>query len=77
MEAVRRGEGLTYTARCFVDKDIQAGQLVELSSESDAGGYYIVTRSGVLRPPVRAFAKWLKQQAAPEASTGTSQAKSL
>ncbi|MGH6892116.1 MAG: LysR family transcriptional regulator [Dongiaceae bacterium] len=64
MEAVRRGDGLTYTARCFVDKEIRSGQLLELSSENDTGGYYIVTRPGVLRPPVHAFVKWLKQQAA-------------
>ena len=64
MEAVRRGDGLTYTARCFVERDIQSGQLVVLSSEKNIGGYYIVTRPGSLRPPVRAFVKWLKQQAA-------------
>ncbi len=66
MEAVRRGDGLTYTARTFVDEEIRSGQLVELSSENDTGGYYIVTRPGVLRPPVRAFVKWLKRQAATE-----------
>jgi len=64
MEAVRRGDGLTYTARCFVDREIRSGQLVVLSSENNTGGYYIVTRPGVLRPPVRAFVRWLKQQAA-------------
>lgn len=64
MEAVRRGDGLTYTARCFVEREIQSGQLVVLSSEKDVGGYYIVTRPGVPRPPVRAFVRWLKQQAA-------------
>jgi LysR family glycine cleavage system transcriptional activator len=68
MEAVRRGDGLTYTARCFVDKEIRSGQLVVLSSENDAGGYYIVTRPDVLRPPVRAFVKWLKHQAAADSS---------
>ena len=70
MAAVRRGDGLTYTARIFVDAEIQSGQLVELSSESDVGGYYIVTRPGVLRPPVRAFVKWLKHQAAAETPKG-------
>ena len=64
MEAVRRGDGLTYTARCFVEREIQSGQLVMLSSEKNVGGYYIVTRPGVPRPPVRAFVRWLKQQAA-------------
>ena len=70
MAAVRRGDGLTYTARIFVDAEIQSGQLVELSSESDVGGYYIGTRPGVLRPPVRAFVKWLKHQAAAETPKG-------
>ena len=69
MEAVRRGDGLTYTARCFVDKEIRSGQLLELSSENDTGGYYIATRPGVLRPPVRAFVKWLKRQAETETAT--------
>jgi LysR family glycine cleavage system transcriptional activator len=63
MEAVRRGDGLTYTVRRFVEEEIQSGQLLELSSESDVGGFYIVTRPGVLRPPVRAFVHWLRRQA--------------
>jgi LysR family glycine cleavage system transcriptional activator len=62
MDSVRRGHGLTFTARSFVDKDIQAGLLVELFSETDFGGYYIVTRPGVLRPPVLYFVNWLKRQ---------------
>ncbi len=62
MDAVRRGHGLTYTARSFVNKDIQAGLLVELFSESDFGGYYIVTRPGTLRPPVLSFVNWLRVQ---------------
>ena len=61
MDAVRRGHGLTYTARSFVDKDIQAGLLVELFSETDFRGYYIVTRPGVLRPPVLSFVNWLRR----------------
>ncbi len=62
MDAVRRGHGLTFTARSFVNKDIQAGLLVELFSEADFGGYYIVTRPGALRAPVLSFANWLKRQ---------------
>ena len=69
MDAVRRGDGLTYTARCFVDKEIRSGRLMVLSSENNTGGYYIVTRPGVLRPPVRAFVNWLKQHAATQSST--------
>jgi LysR family glycine cleavage system transcriptional activator len=62
MDAVRRGHGLTFTARNFVEKDIEAGLLVELFSEVDLGEYYIVTRSGVLRSPVLSFVNWLKRQ---------------
>lgn len=64
MEAVRRGDGITYTARPFVEKEIQSGQLVELFAEKAFGTYYIQTPPGVPRPPVKAFVKWLKQQAA-------------
>lgn len=62
MDAVRRGHGVTFTARRFVDKDIQSGHLVELFSESDLFGYYLVTRPGVLRPSVRLFVNWITQQ---------------
>ncbi len=64
MEAVRRGDGITNTARPFVAEEIRSGQLIELFSDSAFGTYYIQTRPGVLRPPVRAFVKWLKRQAA-------------
>jgi LysR family glycine cleavage system transcriptional activator len=62
MDAVRRGHGLTFTARSFVEKDIQAGLLVELFSESDFAGYYIITHPGVLRSPVLLFVNWLGRQ---------------
>jgi LysR family glycine cleavage system transcriptional activator len=64
MEAVRRGDGITYTARPFVDEEIRSGRLVELFSEPAFGIYYIKTRLGVLRHPVKIFVQWLKQQAA-------------
>jgi LysR family transcriptional regulator, glycine cleavage system transcriptional activator len=63
MEAVARGDGLTQTARCFVEPQIESGQLVELFSERDMGGYHIVTRPGPQRAPVRSFIRWLKRQA--------------
>jgi LysR family glycine cleavage system transcriptional activator len=64
MEAVRRGDGITYTARPFVEQELRSGQLIELFSDEAFGTYYIATRPGVLRPPVKTFVKWLKQQAA-------------
>jgi LysR family glycine cleavage system transcriptional activator len=66
MEAVRRGDGITYTARPWVAEELRAGQLIELFSDKAFGIYYIVTRPGVLRRPVTTFVKWLKCQAAVE-----------
>lgn len=43
LEAVRHGDGVTYTARCFVEDDINSGRLAVLSSEKDSGGYYLVS----------------------------------
>jgi LysR family glycine cleavage system transcriptional activator len=62
MDAVRRGHGLTFTARSFVERDIKAGLLVECFSESDVGAYYIVTRSDRLRSSVLSFVNWLGRQ---------------
>jgi len=70
MEAVRRGDGITYTARPWVDDELRSGALIELFSDRAFGTYYIVTRPGTLRPPVKVFVKWLKQQAAADATSG-------
>ena len=64
MEAVRRGDGITYTVRPFVEKEIKSGQLIELFADKAFGTFYIQTPPGVPRPPVKAFVQWLKQQAA-------------
>jgi DNA-binding transcriptional LysR family regulator len=69
MEAVRRGDGITYTARPWVEDELRSGALIELFSDRAFGTYYIVTRPGMLRPPVKAFVKWLKQQAATETTS--------
>jgi DNA-binding transcriptional LysR family regulator len=60
MEAVRRGDGITYTARAFFQDEIRSGQVVVLHSESAFGHYYIETCPGVMRPPVKTFVNWLK-----------------
>ncbi len=64
MDAVRRGDGITYTARPWVAEELRSGELVELFSDEAFGTYYIQTRPGVLRPPVKTFVEWLKRQAA-------------
>lgn len=65
MDAARDGQGVAVVAYVFVERDIQAGRLVLLSMDERQGaGYHVVTRSGVQRPPVRAFVRWLKRTAA-------------
>lgn len=64
LEAVRRGEGISAVAEAFVAEDIAAGRLQVLFGETRSDkGYYIVTRPGVMRPPLRDFATWLRRAA--------------
>ena len=63
MSAVRRGDGITYTARAFFREDLKAGRIVELFSEKAFGRYYLETASGPLRPQVRKFVEWLRTKA--------------
>ncbi len=70
MEAVRRGDGITYTARAFFREEIRSRQVVVLHSEPAFGNYFIETCPGVLRPTVRTFLNWLKDKA--ETVTATS-----
>lgn len=62
LDGARDGQGVAVAVRHFVGADLTAGRLVELFSESDWGGYHIVTRPGVLRPAVKAFVQWLRRQ---------------
>lgn len=63
MDAVRRGDGITYTARAFFKEDLRRGRVVELFSEPAFGLYYLETAPGVLRPQVRSFVDWLLSKA--------------
>ena len=65
LDGVRRGTGISATTRAFIEDDIAAGRLRVLFEEPQPGsGYHIVTRPGVLRPSAKAFAAWLRRQAA-------------
>lgn len=67
LEGLRAGDGVTATARAFVERDVEAGRLVVLfEGVRTGGGYHIVTRPGVLRPPLKAFVRWLRREAAAE-----------
>lgn len=63
MQAVRRGDGITYTARAFFREEIRSRQVVVLHSEPAYGVYAIETCPGVLRPAVRTFLNWLQDKA--------------
>ena len=63
MPAVRRGDGVTYTARAFFVEDIGAGRVIELASEPLFGVYYIETSAFEQRPEVLDFVKWLRSKA--------------
>ena len=69
MQAVRRGDGITYTARAFFEEEIQSGQIKVLFSEPAFGTYYIATSPGPLRQSVKICMTWLKEQATIDPST--------
>lgn len=62
LEGLRRGEGISATAKTFVEADIETGSLKVLFEEgvSPGTGYHLVTRPGVKRPPLKAFLSWLR-----------------
>ncbi len=64
LEAVRDGQGVAIAARTFVENDLQAGRLRLLFEDDPHKGYYIVTRPGAQRPPLRSFVQWLRREAA-------------
>jgi LysR family glycine cleavage system transcriptional activator len=63
MDAVRRGDGITYTARAFFRDDLEAGKVVEFFSEPLFGIYYIQTPQEHRRPAVKTFLDWLMSKA--------------
>ncbi len=63
MSAVRRGDGITYTARAFFTEDLKTGTIVELFSEPMFGVYYVQTSPDQRRPAVKTFVTWLMSKA--------------
>ena len=69
LDGLRRGDAITASARAFLEADIAAGNLRVLFEDARPGsGYYIVTRPGVMRPPVKAFVSWLRRHAQAQAN---------
>lgn len=63
IEAARQGHGIAILARIFAEPDIAAGRLRLLFEAKETEGYWIVTRPGLPRPPLKAFLTWLKREA--------------
>jgi LysR family glycine cleavage system transcriptional activator len=69
-DGLRNGQGVSAVARALVEPDIAEGRLRVLFEDAAPGsGYYIVVRPGVLRPPLKAFVRWLRRHAG---ASGTS-----
>ncbi len=63
MGAVRRGEGITYTARAFFEEDLASGNIIELHSEPVFGHYCIKLPQDYQRPAAQIFLNWLRSKA--------------
>lgn len=68
LDAARDGQGVAAVARVFVAADIAAGRLRVLFEDQTRQGYFLLTRPGVQRPAVRAFAQWIQRQASSTAT---------
>lgn len=60
LDGLRRGEGIVATVPRFIEEDIDAGRIRVLFTDRHDAGYHLVTRPGVLRPPLRTFVRWLR-----------------
>ena len=64
LEGLRNGDGVSLTAAVLVEREVASGTLKVLFEEARPGlGYYVVTRPGVMRPPLKAFVGWLRRHA--------------
>lgn len=62
LDTVKRGDGITYTVRQWIEEDLRSGDLVALFPEVQVGAFYIHTLTGEQRRSVKVFIKWLKAQ---------------
>ena len=62
LNSLKNGDGIAATARSFVEEEINDGRMRILFSNSKSdSGYHIVTRPGVMRPPLKTFVQWLRR----------------
>ena len=59
MQAVRRGDGISYTARAFFQDDIEQGRMQVLHSEPSVGYYCVEVGQAAQRPAVGRLLSWI------------------
>ncbi len=67
LDAVRAGHGLAVVTEALAATEIAEGRLEIVLRDDVMRGYYLVTRHGVQRPPLRAFVRWITREASREA----------
>jgi LysR family glycine cleavage system transcriptional activator len=64
--ALLEGQGVCGLARALVEDRIAEGRITVLFEDADPEGrrgYHLVNRPGPMRPPLKAFATWLRREA--------------
>ena len=62
LDGARAGHGIAVMTSSSVEADVAAGRLRILFCDAGETGYFIVTRTGVMRPQAKAFLRWLRSQ---------------
>ena len=64
VDAIRRGEGVGNTGRTWFEDDVANGAIVALFDDDTTSnlGYWMVSRPGVHRPPLKAFMRWVRAE---------------
>ncbi len=66
LEGLRNGDGISLTTSVVIERELASGRLQVLFEDPGSDlGYFIVTRPGVMRPPLKAFVQWLRRHARP------------
>lgn len=64
LDALRAGQGLAVVTEGLVAEDLANGRLRVVLRDDTPRGYYLLTRPGVQRPPLKAFCRWVRREAA-------------